>query len=64
MVTGDAPGGNLRYALPPRFELRGRPRGARVVAYALDHCYIPTAWYPESTYSVVAVTLRAASESR
>ena len=25
---------------------------------------MPTEWYPESTYSVVAVTLRAASESR
>src|SRR5262249_62108974 len=26
--------------------------------------YMPTEWYPESTYSVVAVTFRAVSESR
>jgi hypothetical protein len=26
--------------------------------------YMPIAWYPESTYSVVPVTLAASSESR
>ena len=38
-------------------EAEGRPEALRVV-------YIPIAWYPESTYSVVPVTFLASSERR